>query len=116
MSENTVENAEGQDSIDGRKRYQKDLSLKAGEQKNFGEVKKCRKIYTSVKKGTIKFEVSGRYSSDLECSAGFTGGVLSSGGGDFEPGTLNIRIIALVDSDFYIHIEWLEGSIITVGG
>lgn len=116
MSGNTVENLEGLDSIDGRKRYKKDIILKAGEQKNFGEVKKCRKIYTSVKKGTIKFEVSGRYSSDLECSAGFTGGVLSGGGGDFDPGNLNICIIALIDSEFYIHIEWLEGSIITVGG
>lgn len=99
-----------------RRRIQKNLSLKAGEVFSIGQIKKCRKIYTSVTGGTIRFEIRGDYHSDKTLQAGYTGGVLSGGGGDFTPATLTISVHAPVDASFYIHVEWLEGFPITITG
>jgi hypothetical protein len=96
-----------------RKKYQKSLTLKAGEVFTFGEVKKCRKIFTSVASGSIQFEIRGDYHSDKVFDAGSSGGPLADGGGDFPPKTVWIRVVARADTEFYLHIEWLEGFPIT---
>ena len=116
MSQNIVDAEENQKAIDARKTFQKDISLKAGNHVDFGQFKKCRKIFTTVSHGTIRFEIRGDYHSDMTCQAGFSGGPLSNGGGDFSPGTLTIKVFAPVDASFYIHIEWLEASMITISG
>ncbi len=116
MDLNSADIEEFQEAGESRKRYKANLSLKAGKAFNFGKVKKCRKIYTHVTHGTIRFEIRGDYHSDMSCQAGFKGGPLSGGGGDFSPGTLTIRVLAPVDANFYIHIEWLEGNPITING
>jgi hypothetical protein len=104
------------DKSNSRGKYQKELSLKAGKHIDFGQVKKCRKIFIRIDRGTVRFEITGDYFSDLVCQAGYTGGPLSGGGGDFTPGTINIRVWAPVDTDFYLHIEWNEGSIFEIFG
>lgn len=115
MSSSTELEQDDQELEARRKRIQKTVILKAGEYETFGSVPKCRKIYTSVKRGVIKFDIKGRYNAETECQAGYTGGILSSGGGDFEPADLDIRILALVDAEFYIHIEWVVGGVIIFG-
>lgn len=99
-----------------RKRYQKVLRLKAGKVTNFGEIEDCRKIYIRVRKGSIQFDITGDVLSDEIFKKGYRGGVLSSGGGDFEPVTIEVRLVALVDSEFYIHLEWNSGIKVVMSG
>lgn len=116
MTEQATGSVDEIEKIDGRERFRKEVALKSGESLNFGTVKKCRKIFTNVISGTIKFEIRGDYSSDMVCQTGFQGGPFSGGGGDFEPGTLQIRVMAPVDAYFHLNVEWEEGATITVTG
>ena len=104
-----VEEEQTEQGLYRRKRYQKEHSLGAGEQLNLGKIERCRKIFTSVHSGTIRFDISGDYRSERVCHAGFSRGALSDGGGDFSEGDVRIIIRAPVDASFYIHVEWTEG-------
>lgn len=98
-----------------RARLRKVEKLKRNGVIEYGEFLECRKLFMSVYSGVVRVQVqAGLLEVNSEFKAGFKGGILSDGGGAFDPRKLSIRIIGVEDAKFYIHIEWLDKKI-TIG-